>query len=704
MASAPEYTTERIRNVAVLGHGGAGKTALVDALCWVTGTASRHGDPGEGTALTMHAPEEVAHGISIQLTPAHAVWDGVKINLLDTPGYLDFTGEAKAAVRVADAAVVVVGATTGVEVGTEKVWEYCEERALPRMIFVSMMDKENADFEQVYEDIKARLTETVIPVEVPIGSGPDFEGLINLFSDKAHRFREGATKGEYDHVEIPEHLQAKFDEWNTELLERLATIDESYLEHYLEGGHLSREEVLEAMAVGMARGELVPLFCGSGRNCMGTRALLKKIVELFPHPGETGNEKGRRVDADEEVDLGAGHDDGPLAALVFKTTTEPHVGELSYFRIFSGTVRNGIEVTNATSGEATEKLNHLSVPLGKERLEVPVLHAGDIGVVAKLKHTHTNDTLCASHTPIEVEPIDFPRPDISTAIRGESRSDDDKLGEVLPKLHEEDPTFVAEFRPELHQTIARGLGELHLEIQIERMKRKYNVSVETERPRIAYRETLTRTAEGRGRHKKQSGGRGQFGDCHIRLKPRPAGTGYTFTDSIKGGVIPGKYVPSVDRGIQEAAARGVVAGYPVVDFEAEVFDGSYHSVDSSDIAFQIAGSIAFRDVAQRAGPTLLEPVMEVEVNTPDEYMGDVMGDMNQRRGKVLGMDSREGRATITARIPEAELYKYAATLRSVTQGRGHHTRTFVGYEPVPRQEAKKIVAEREAEKEELAHA
>jgi elongation factor G len=379
------------------------------------------------------------------------------------------------------------------------------------------------------------------------------------------------------------------------------------------------------------------------------------------------------------------------------------VGELSYFRLFSGTVTNGTEVTNATADEAVEKLNHLSIPLGKERLEVSCLHAGDIGVVAKLKHTHTNDTLCQKDTPLTLEPIDFPRPDISTAIRGESRSDDDKLGEVLPKLHEEDPTFVAEFRPELHQTIARGLGELHLEIQIERMKRKYNVSVATERPRIAYRETITRSAEGRGRHKKQTGGRGQFGDCHIRLKPRPSGKGYAFTDSIKGGVIPNKFIPSVDKGIQEAASRGVVAGYPVVDFEAEVFDGSYHNVDSSDVAFQIAGSTAFREVAAKAGPTLLEPVVEVEISTPDEYMGDVMGDINQRRGKVLGMDSQEGRATITARVPEAELYKYAATLRSMTQGRGYHTRRFVGYDPVPGHEAKKIIAEKEQEKE-LAHA
>lgn len=688
MASAREYPTEQLRNVVILGHGGAGKTTLVDALAWVTGVTRRHGEVDEGQALTMHAPEEVTHGISVQLTPAWAEWEGVKINLLDTPGYLDFTGEAKAATRVADAAVIVVGATAGVEVGTEKVWEYCEERGLPRMIFVSMMDKDHADFTAVYRDIRARLTDRVIPVEIPIGEGSDFHGIINLFSRRAHLYAPGSTTGEFEHGEIPDDSRERFELWEPELQERLATIDESYLEHYLEGGRLSREEALEAMARGMARDELVPLFCGSGATCQGTRALLKKMVELFPHPGEAGPEIARRPGLDSVVTLPC-TDDGPLAALVFKTTTEPHVGELSFFRIFSGSVVNGEEVVNASDG-ATEKLGHLSVPLGRERVEVVRLHAGDIGVIAKLKHTHTNDTLCSDDRRLALDPIAFPRPDIAVAVVGVTRSDEDKLGEVLPRLHEEDPTFHAEFDPELHQTIARGLGELHLEVQLERMKRKYHVSVVTEEPRIAYRETITASARGRGRYKKQSGGRGQFGDCWIRLSPRARGEGYAFVDSTKGGVIPGKFVPSVDRGIQEAAAKGVVAGYPLVDFTAEVFDGSYHSVDSSDIAFKIAGSMAFQEVADQARPRLLEPVMDVVVATPEEFMGDVMGDMNHRRGRVMGMDSADGRATITARIPQSELYKYANALRSMTQGRAHHARRFAGYEFVPDQEAKKV--------------
>jgi elongation factor G len=701
MSSAKEYTTEMIRNVAVLGHGGSGKSSLIDALCWVSGTAKKHDDPASGHSMTMHTPEEAAHGISIQLTPAYAEWMDTKINLLDTPGFLDFTGETLAAVRVADAAVICVGATSGVEVGTEKVWEYCEERGIPRIIFVSMMDKEHADFDKVFQDIKNHLTEKVIPVEVPIGAGEDFHGIINLFSQHAHHYKQGTRTGEYDHGPIPEDLADRFNEWETELQERLATTDEKYLEHYLEGGELSRAEVLEAMALGMARGEFVPLFCGSGKTCYGTRALLKKMVELFPNPSETGGEEAERPGTDAVVHLDPS-DDESFSALVFKTTTEPHVGELSYFRVFSGSVENGAEVVNA-SDEAMEKLGHLSIPLGKDRIEVDRLHAGDIGVVAKLKHTHTNDTLCDKSLPVKLAPIRFPKPDIAMALKGKSRNDEDKLGVVLPKLHEEDPTFHAEFDGELHQTIARGLGELHLEVQLERLKRKYNVEVETEQPRIAYRETLTRTGEGQGRHKKQSGGRGQFGDCHIRIKPLGRGDGYEFINSIKGGVIPGKFIPSVDRGIQEAAEKGILAGFPVQDFAAEVYDGSYHSVDSSDIAFKIAGSVAFRQVANQCGPKLLEPVMEVKVTTPEEYLGDVMGDINQRRGRVMGMDSADGRATITAQIPEAELYRYASSLRAMTQGRAHHSRRFIGYEFVPDQEAQKIIATKEEEEAAAAH-
>ena len=702
MAFAKEFTTEKIRNVAVLGHGGSGKTALVDALCFVAGTSKRHSDPAEGQALTMHTPEEAAHTISIQLTPAYAEHLDYKINLLDTPGYLDFTGEALAATRVADSALIVLGAAAGVEVGTERVWEYCEARGLPRLFFVSMMDKEHADFDRVYHDIKAHITNKVIPVEIPIGKGDGFRGIINLFSERAHLYRKGTVTGEYDEADIPDELQGKFKEWETELQETLATADESLLDKYLEQGHISREEAIDAMARLMLRGEVYPLFCGSAKLTYGMRALLHDVVELCPHPAAAKPERATRPELDQEVKLTA-KDDGPLAALVFKTTTEPHVGELSFFKVMSGKVENGMEVVNA-SDLKSEKLGHLSIPLGKERHEVPRLRAGDIGVVAKLKHTHTNDTLCARERPLQLPKIVFPKPDIAIAIRGVSRNDEDKLGEVLPRLHEEDPTFTAEFNAELHQTIARGVGELHLDIQLERMKRKYNVQVETEQPRIAYRETITGAAEGQGRFRKQTGGRGQFGDCWLRLKPLARGQGYDFQNSIKGGVIPGKYLPSVDRGVQEAARRGILAGFPVVDFTAQCFDGSYHTVDSSDIAFQVAGSMAFGKVAPQARPVLLEPIMGVAVTTPEEYLGDIMGDLTQRRGKVLGMEPKDGRTVIRALVPEAELYKYAASLRAMTQGRAYHTRAFTSYEQVPDYEAQRIISQRKQEKEEMQHA
>lgn len=696
-ASGREYSTENIRNVAVLGHGGSGKTTLVDALCFTAGTSRRKGSVEEGHALTMTTPEELEHGISMQTTPAFAEYMDTKVNLLDTPGYLDFTGDAMAATRVADGALVVVSATSGVEVGTEVVWKYAEDRGIPRMIFVSMMDKEHADFDAVYQEIKERVAPNVLPVEIPIGAGEDFRGIINLFSQKAHIFKAGTLTGEYEEGEVPEDLQDKFQEWAVELQETLATTDESLLERYLEGETITREEAIEAMARGMAMGEVVPLFCGSAKSSYGMRALIQKIVELFPHPGEMGGEKASREGLDQEVTLLA-EDDGPTAALVFKTTTEPHVGELSFFKVLSGSVANGMELTNAARG-VSEKLNHLSISMGKDRPEVERLNAGDIGVVAKLKDTHTNDTLSASDRPLNVKGVEFPKPDISVAIRGESRSDEDKLGEVLGKLQEEDPTFKAEYNAELGQTICRGMGELHLNVQFERMKRKYGVSIATEAPKIAYRETITRGAEGQGRFKKQTGGRGQFGDCHIRLRPLPRGSGYEFIDSIKGGVIPNKYIPSVDKGIQESAAKGILAGFPLVDFSAEVYDGSYHSVDSSDVAFKVAGSQAFQKVAREARPTLLEPIMEVSVTTPDEFMGDVTGDITSRRGKVMGMDSEGGRTTIKARVPEAELYKYAAALRSMTQGRAHHTRKMVSYEPVPELEAQKIIAQAKEEKE-----
>ena len=698
MSSAKTYPSSHIRNVVIVGHGGSGKTSLVDSLCFATGTSRRHGNVKDGTALTMYTEEEIAHGISIQTASAFADWNDVKVNLLDTPGYLDFTGETIAATRVADGAVVVLGATTGVEVGTEKVWEYTTKRGIPGLFFVSMMDKEHADFDKALLEIRKHLTDRAVAAEIPIGDGETFRGIVNLFTGRAHIYKPATVTGEYDETAVPAELQARAEARRTELFEAIAATDDSLLERYLEGGEISTAEALAAMKHAMLAGQLFPVFCGAAEKTWGVRALLEGIVQVVPSPAEAPHDNARRPGLDQTVELN-GDDAGPLAALVYKTSTEPHVGELSYFRIYGGSLANGQDVFNANR-EVTEKLTHLSVSLGKERVEVPILHAGDIGVVAKLRNTHTGDTLCAPARPLILEPIPFPEPDIQLAVRAASRSDEDKIGMGLSKLHEEDPTFHSYFDGEIRQTIIRGLGELHLEVQMERLKRKHHVSVITEDPRIPYRETIRKKAEAHGRHRKQTGGHGQFGDCHVRIRPLPRGSGYNFVDAITGGVIPGKFIPSVDKGIQEAARRGIVAGYPVVDFEAECFFGSYHSVDSSDIAFQIAGSVAFAEAAADADPVILEPIIEVEVITPEAYMGDVIGDLNHRRGKILGMDQAGQKTIVRALVPQAELYKYATTLRSLTQGRAVHSRTLRGYEEVPSQVAQKVIETAKKEKEE----
>jgi elongation factor G len=701
MASAPSFTTDRIRNVVVVGHGGSGKTTLIDACCHCSGASRRHGSSTDGTALTMFTPEEVAHGISMNASVGYATWDDAKINFIDTPGYLDFLGETKAGIRVADGALVCVSAPGGVEVGTDRVWDLVQERHLPAFFFVTMMDRPNADFERVYQDVKEHLTPKVIPVEVPIGAGEGFRGIVNLFADRAYFFKGDGSSDEYDERDVPDDVKPVVERYYAELIETIAATDDNLLEHYLEGDTISREEAIHALKQAMLRGELFPLFCGVPTAEWGTRALLQKLVELMPSPQERPAEEaqGRTGNVVELRNLNS----DPFAALVFKTTSEPHVGELTFFRIFGGSVKSGAEVLNA-GRDKPEKLSHLSIAQGRERVEVDELRAGDIGVVAKLRDTHTNDTLSGASHPLLLAGVEFPEPDIAVALETLNRGDEDKLGVGLHKLHEEDPCFVSEYVPELGQTIARGLGELHLEVQIERLKRKNGVDVVIKAPRIPYRETIRSVAEGHGRHKKQTGGRGQFGDAHVRLKPLPRGDGYRFTDAIVGGVIPGKYVPAVDKGVQEAAARGLLAGFPVVDFEAEVYFGSYHAVDSSEMAFKMAGMLAFQAAAEKAQPVILEPIMEVQVFCPDEFVGDVIGDLNQRRGHILGMEPAGRSQSVRALVPQAELYKYSTTLRSLTQGRATHTRRFHSYQDVPAHEVPKVVEAAKKEREELAAA
>lgn len=691
-----EYGTSDIRNIALVGHGGSGKTTLVDAICYIAGSTNRRGSVENGTAHTDFTDEEIQHGISINLTVARAEWMGTKLNLIDTPGYLDFFGEVQAGIRVSDSVLVVVGATDGVEVGTERVWSAAGERGLPRMVFINMMDRENASFERAFQQIKSNLSTEAVPVEIPIGSGSGFRGIVNLFSNKAHIYKPG-NRGEYDEAEIPEEMFDTVTSWREQLIETIAATDDELLEAYLEGQQLDRVRVLSAMSAAMMRGELQPVFCGSGESGRGVRAVMNKFVELMPSPAAMGPVV---AESNGEVIELAVDDTAPLTALVFKTTREPRVGELTYFRVFTGCLQGGDTVANVTRS-GTERFSHITSPDADQRDEVENIHAGDIGAVTKLKDTHTGDTLCASGKSIKLDPIDFPSPDIAIALHVASRGDEDKLGNGLSRVHEEDPTFIAAYDPELRQTIAHGLGELHLSVSLERLERKYGVKVETERPRIPYRETITKQAEGQGKYKKQSGGRGQFGDCRIRLKPQRNGdSDYEFINSIVGGSIPGKYVPAVSKGIQEAALRGVLAGYPVVGFSAECYDGSYHAVDSSEQAFKVAGSMAFRSVAKQANPILLEPIVTVSVRTPEEYMGEVMADLSQRRGRVLGMDADGHWQEVKAHVPLAELYKYSTSLRSLTHGKGMHKREFSGYEPVPADVTQRIVAEAETLKAE----
>jgi len=673
------YGPEAIRNVAFVGHGASGKTTLVDALAFVSGSSRRHGSIKDGSTLTDTSPDEIERKHSISLGVGHAEWMNVKVNLLDTPGYLDFFGEVICGLSVADAAVVVVSGVSGVEVGTERCWQACDHFHLPRLLFVSGMDKEHANFERVFADLRERLTAKVLPVEIPVGDGFQFRGIINLFSQTCQLFKPGSKAGEYEEVPVPPEYQDAFARYAEQMTEAVAATDDALLEKYLAGESIPREEVVPAMKRAVLAGEIVPLFCGSGELQHGVRPLLTELVELFPSPAELKPP----VDA-------------PLVGRVFKTVSEPHVGDVSLFRLYAGTLKNGDEVWNVEHNIA-EKLNHLSVPQGKERHEVAELHAGDIGSVAKLKDTHTNDTFCRKERPVRLPPMEFPEPEATSAVVVKQRGEEDKLAAGLHKLHEEDPTFHFEYNSELGQTLIRGMGERHFEILLGRLVRKYGVHAELARPKVPYRETFKGIAEGQGKHKKQSGGRGQYGDCSIRISPLARGSGYEFVDSIVGGVIPNKFIPAVDKGVQEAAQRGPVAGFPCVDFRCECYFGSYHDVDSSEQAFKMAGSIAFRNVTPTARPVLLEPIVSVQVRVPSDQLGDVLADLSPRRAHILNTES-DGRSTVVnTLIPQAELYRYSAALHSITHGRGSHTERFHGYAEVPADVAAKIAAEHKKE-------
>ena len=693
-----EYASTHIRNVAVVGHGGSGKTSLVDALAFVAGSSKRHGRVKDGTALTDYSTDEIEKGYSISLALAFAEWEDVKINLIDTPGFLDFAGDTEAGIFAAAAALIVLGATSGVEVGTEKVWEYSRQFCHPAIFYASMMDKEHGDFERIYQDIREHLTPKAVPVEIPIGEGPKFHGIINLITRKAHLYKHGTKTGEYEERPIPAEQQADYERYEKDLIEKVVETDDALMERYLAEEEIGHDELVRAMRAAMKRGELFPILCGAAELTYGMRALLSEIVELVPPPSDNDPVAAEKWGSADKVELASG-DDAPFAALVFKVISEPHVGDVSVFRIYSGSVKNGAEVWNAARS-GPEKLNHLSIAQGKEKIEVPILHAGDIGVIAKLRETHTNDSLSTPAMPVVLPRVPFPEPVIHVAIEAKVKGEEDKISMGLTKLREEDPTFHWEYNPDVRQTWIRGLGERHLEVILGRLSRKFGVHANVIKPKIPYRETIKGRAEGEGKHKKQTGGRGQFGDCWIRMMPLPRGSGYVFDDQIVGGAIPNKFIPAVDRGIQEAAQRGVLSGCPMVDFKVELFDGKYHDVDSNEMSFKLAGRLAFRNVAPNCRPVLLEPLQDVEVLTPEEYLGAVMGDLSSRRGQILGSEPDGRVIKLKAIVPEAELYKYATQLHSITHGRATYRAQFKTYAEVPPDIAAKIAEEYKKEHKE----
>ncbi|HUU28342.1 MAG TPA: elongation factor G [archaeon] len=691
------YESKDIRNFAVVGHGSCGKTSLTGALCFAAGSSKRFGSVDEGNSLTDFSEDEIERKISINLAMAYAEWDKVKINFLDAPGYLDFIGDAHAAMRGADNALLVVHAVNGVEIGTEMMWRLAAANKMPVAIFINMMDKEHADFRKVFKQLNNNFGGHLVPLNIPIGQGFNFRGVVDLITKKACIGVANTTKGDCEIADIPSEMAAEVEQAHKEFIESVAELDEELMEKYFADEELGADEIFPVLQQGVLRREVTPVFCGSSTLTYGLRQLLDGLENVMPDPTMFPALKGKLADKDTEVEI-AHSAEGPLTVLVYKTITEPHVGELSYFRVFSGVITSGAEVTN-TNGGHVERLGHLSIMQGRDRNEVTELVAGDQGIVAKLKETHTGNTLATKAFQVVLPEIEFPKPVMNVAIEPKARGDEEKISIGLKKLQEEDQTFHSYYDSDLHQMIVWGMGELHLDVILAKLKRKFNVDAEYVKPRIPYRETIKRTGESQGKYKKQSGGRGQYGDCWVRLSPLERGAGVEFMNAIVGGAIPGKFVPSVEKGVREAATKGVLAGYPVVDFKAECYDGSYHSVDSSDIAFQVAGSMAFQKAVLQAGAYLIEPILAVEVFVPEEYMGDVIGDLNSRRGRIQGVASEGSFQKVNVLVPQAEMYKYSTTLRSITQGRGMYKSQYSHYEEVPRDMAEKVIEEAKKEKE-----
>ena len=692
-----DYEVKNIRNVVLLGHGDSGKTTLAEALLFNNKKTTRLGKVEDGTTVMDYDPDEIQRGISISSSFSNFETNGIRVNLIDTPGYADFIMDAKSSTRVAEAAIVVVCAVAGVEVQTEQVWDFCEQYKTRRLIFINKMDREHADLQRALESIKRFLTKKFVAITLPLGQEAKFTGVIDLLAMKALVYDKDGS-GKRKRTEIPEEFAETAARYREKMVDSIVSTDDDMLERFLSDEKISDEELREALAKAVRAGSIVPVLCGSAKLNIGVDLLCDAALRLLPSPVDSPPVEALDLSGDKPVEVKI-DPNAPLAAYVFKTIADPYAGKISAIKVYSGSLTSDATVYNSTQGRK-ERLGQLIFLEGKSHSVCPIAKAGDIVAVAKLKETTTGDTLCDENHPVKFAPIEYPEPMISFAIEPKSKGDEEKISNALARLAEEDPTMRSKRDPDTKELIISGTGQLHVEVLVDKMRRKFGVEVTLKAPKIPYRETIQRKSKAQGKYKKQTGGRGQYGDCWIEIEPLPRGTGFEFVDRIVGGVIPRQFIPAVEKGIVGAMQKGPLAGYPVVDIRATLYDGSFHSVDSSELAFKIAGSLAFKKAASEAKPVLLEPIMLMEVVVPEETMGDVIGDLNARRGKVLGMESVGGRQVIKAQVPLAEIARYAPDLRSITGGRGSYTMRFAHYEEVPAQISAKIIEQAKREKEE----
>ena len=685
------YDAGSIRNVAVVGHGGCGKTQLVSTLLFAAGAVNRIGRVDEGTTVTDFDDEEIARKHTLSSSLAYAEWQKTKINFIDTPGFANFLTDARSALRVVEAAVVVVDAVSGVEVQTEKLWSESASLGLPRIVVLNKLDRERASLDRALESLRRDCAREIIPVQLPLGEEKAFIGVVDLVKMKAQTF---AADGKMTETDIPATLTDAAQHAREQLIEMVAEADEQLMETFFAEGTLTQEQLVGGLRAATMAGKLFPLLCTSAGHAVAMQPLLDAIVNYAPSPAER---EFHTLGKDGAETTTKASDTAPYAAFVWKTIADPFAGRITMLRVVSGTIKSDTTVTNA-SRETPERLGHLLVMQGKTQTHVPELKAGDLGAVAKLKETRTNDLLADKGTAIRVAPITFPEAVLSYAIEPKSRGDEDKISSAMHRLEEEDPSIKYGRDQQTHELLLAGQGQLHIEVTVAKLKRRFGVEVLLKPPRIPYRETITASTEAHGRHKKQTGGHGQFGDCKIRVEPLPRGSDFQFEDDIFGGAIPRQYVPAVEKGIQESRMRGFLAGYPMVDFKATVFDGVIRAVDSNELSFKMAGSLAFKDAMTRARPTILEPVMKVEVYTPSDFAGDLMGDLNGRRGRIAGMDTRGTMTVIRAQVPMSEMLTYEQHLTSATGGRGSYHMEYSHYEEVPQMQQAKIIAAYKAER------